>query len=105
MPSQTEGEKIQRLQADAESGIPRAQRHLANRYLRGRGLPQDRGLAATWMRRAAERGLATAQRSYGEFLEAGVGVEPDPEAAWVWFERAAVQGDPIAQRHLLRRDL
>ena len=102
MPLSDDGDKVRLLQADAEQGEPRAQRHLANRYLRGQGVPRDAGRAAYWMGLAAEAGLATAQRGYGEFLEQGVGVNPDPEQARQWYRRAAEQGDRIARQHLQR---
>ncbi|MFP4560595.1 MAG: tetratricopeptide repeat protein [Thiohalorhabdus sp.] len=95
-------EKVRLLEADAREGEARAQRHLANRYLRGRGLPTDPAQAAYWMRQAAEQGLAPAQRSFGEFLEQGIGLDPDPDAARGWYAAAAKQGDPVARRHLHR---
>nr|NIU79252.1 hypothetical protein [Gammaproteobacteria bacterium] len=88
------------LRADAERGEARAQRHLANRYLRGDGVPRDPEQGTQWMRRAAEQGLAPAQRAYGELLEQGIGVARDPAAARKWYEWAAARGDPIARRHL-----
>jgi len=93
---------VRLLQADAEQGEPRAQRHLANRYLRGRGVAEDPERAAYWMGRAAAAGLATAQRAYGEFLEQGVGQAADPDAARRWYRLAAEQGDPVAANHLSR---
>lgn len=95
-------EQLALLRADAERGVARAQRHLANRYLRGRGVPQDAALARAWMGRAASQGLAAAQRSYGEFLEQGIGGAPDRGQARRWYARAAAQGDPFAQEHLRR---
>jgi len=97
-----DADKVRLLQADAENGEARAQRHLANRYLRGKGLSADPEQAAYWMGQAAARGLAPAQRSYGEFLEQGVGVAVDGEAARYWYEQAAAQGDPVARKHLAR---
>lgn len=102
MPLPGDADKLRLLHEDAEKGEPRAQRHLANRYLRGQGVAPDPGRAAYWMGLAAEAGLAPAQRSYGEFLEQGVGAETDPEAAREWYRRAAEQGDPVARRHLER---
>lgn len=102
MPLSNDADKVRLLQDDAEAGEPRAQRHLANRYLRGQGLAADAERAAYWMGCAAQGGLATAQRSYGEFLEQGIGMAPDPEAARQWYARAADQGDPVARQHLQR---
>lgn len=95
-------EKLELLQRDAERGVVRAQRLLANRYLRGRGVAKDERLAAEWMRRAADQGLATAQRAYGELLEAGRGVSANFEEAVRWYLRAGEQGDPEALAHLRR---
>ena len=102
MPLSNDADKVRLLQDDAEAGEPRAQRHLANRYLRGQGVAADAKRAAYWMGQAAAAGLATAQRSYGEFLEQGTGSTADPEAARLWYARAAEQGDPVARQHLQR---
>ena len=97
-------EKVRRLLADAEAGEARAQRHLANRLLRGDGVTADPEEGGRWMRQAAEQGLPPAQRAYGELLEQGIGMAPNPAAARRWYERAAAQGDPIARKHLARWD-
>ena len=102
MPLGDDADKVRLLQADAEQGEARAQRHLANRYLRGQGVPEDAARAVYWMGRAAEAGLPAAQRSYGEFLEQGVGGAADPDKARQWYRRAAEQGDRIARQHLQR---
>ena len=90
------------LLEDAERGVARAQRHLANRYLRGRGVACDPAMAAHWMRRAAEQGFPPAMRAWGEYLEQGVADAPDPAAALTWYRRAAERGDPHAAAHLAR---
>ncbi|MEJ2508896.1 MAG: sel1 repeat family protein [Gammaproteobacteria bacterium] len=90
------------LLKDAERGVARAQRHLANRYLRGRGVARDPALAAQWMRRAAEQGFPPAMRAWGEYLEQGVAGPKDVAAASVWYRRAAACGDPLARDHLAR---
>lgn len=95
--------KLQLLLHDADRGVARAQRHLANRYLRGRGVPQDLVAGAEWMRRAAEQGLSLAERDYAELLERGIGVEQNTHAAEIFYRRAADQGDPLAKRRLGRR--
>ncbi|MEF8792673.1 tetratricopeptide repeat protein [Thiohalorhabdus sp.] len=102
MPLSDDADKVRLLREDAEAGEARAQRHLANRYLRGKGVEADAEQAAHWMGRAAEGGLATAQRSYGEFLEQGIGIGVDTEAARRWYRQAAEQGDPMARQHLQR---
>ena len=95
-------ERLALLLEDAERGVARAQRHLANRYLRGRGVVRDPARAAHWMRRAAEQGFAPAMRAWGEYLEQGVGGPADPAAALTWYRRAAARGDPPAREHLAR---
>ena len=40
------------LQTDARQGMARAQRLLAMRYLRGRGVPKDEAIAFYWMQAA-----------------------------------------------------
>lgn len=97
-----DAERLELIKRDAERGVARAQRLLANRYLRGRGLAKDERLAAQWMRRAAEQGFATAQRVYGQLLEAGTGVSTNFEEAVRWYLRAAEQGDAEALEHLRR---
>ncbi len=90
------------LQADAKQGIARAQRLLSTRYLRGRGVPKDEGIAFYWMQLAAKQNYATAQRSLGELYENGSGIMLDINIASHWYGLAALQGDSIAQKHLQR---
>ena len=54
------------LQTDAKHGIARAQRLLAMRYLRGRGVPKDQAIAFYWMQLAAQQHFSLAQRSLGD---------------------------------------
>ena len=55
-------QKVMLLRQAADQGDARAQRLLALRYWRGRGMEQDLELAAKWMQRAAAQGLSLAQR-------------------------------------------
>lgn len=103
-PPRDADERLALLLEDAERGIARAQRHLANRYLRGRGVARDPERAAHWMRRAAEQGFPPAMRAWGEYLEQGIGVPADPGAALAWYRRAAARGDPLARDYLAQRD-
>ena len=93
------------LQADAQQGIARAQRLLAIRYQRGRGVPKDEAIAFYWMQRAAQQKFALAQRSLGELYENGSGVAQDINLASDWYALAAVQGDSTAADHLQRLGL
>lgn len=94
--------RLRLLMEDAERGEARAQRLLALRYLRGRGVGRDPALAYQWMERAAAQGLALAQRSLGELLEQGVCGPRDMAGAERLYRLSAQQGDPIARHHLAR---
>ncbi|QKT02926.1 sel1 repeat family protein [Ectothiorhodospiraceae bacterium 2226] len=98
-----EAAQLALLQADAEAGVARAQRHLANRYLRGRGIQRDEAVGMMWLRRAAEQGLPQAQRELGEYLERGAGERAAVlEEAGRWYYLAARSGDRFAREHLAR---
>ena len=90
------------LQTDAKHGIARAQRLLAMRYLRGRGVPKDEAIAFYWMQLAAQQHFSLAQRSLGELYENGSGITLDITRASHCYRLAALQGDSIAQEHLQR---
>jgi TPR repeat protein len=90
------------LQTDAKHGIARAQRLLAMRYLRGRGVPEDQAIAFYWMQLAAQQHFSLAQRSLGELYEHGSGITLDITQASHWYRLAALQGDSIAKEHLQR---
>jgi len=95
-------ESAEILLIDAGHGIARAQRLLAIRYLRGRGLPKDEVVAFYWMQLAAQQNFPMAQRSLGEFYENGFGIALDIALASHWYGLAALQGDSIANEHLQR---
>ena len=90
------------LQTDAKQGIARAQRLLAMRYQRGRGVPKDEAIAFYWMQLAAQQSFARAQRSLGELYENGSGITRDITLASHWYRLAALQGDSTAKEHLQR---
>lgn len=90
------------LLIDAGHGIARAQRLLAIRYLRGRGVPKDEAVAFYWMQLAAQQNFPMAQRSLGELYENGLGIELDITLASHWYGLAALQGDSTAKEHLQR---
>jgi TPR repeat protein len=90
------------LQTDARLGIARAQRLLAMRYMRGRGVLKDEAIAFYWMTLAAQQNFSLAQRSLGELYEKGSGVAPDIIVASHWYHLAALQGDSIAKQHFQR---
>jgi hypothetical protein len=90
------------LQTDARQGIARAQRLLAIRYLRGRGVPKDEAIAFYWMQLAAKQNSAMAQRSPGELYENGSCITLGIATASHWYRLAAQQGDSTAEEHLQR---
>jgi len=70
-------ESVVVLQTDARQGVARAQRLLAMRYMRGRGVPKDEAVAFYWMQLAAQQNFTLAQRSLGELYENGSGIALD----------------------------
>ena len=95
-------ESAEILLADACHGIARAQRLLAIRYLRGRGVPKDEAVAFYWMQLAAQQHFSMAQRSLGELYENGFGIAKDITLASHCYGLAAAQGDSTAKEHLQR---
>ena len=95
-------ESAEILLTDASQGIARAKRLLAMRYLRGRGVPKDEGIAFYWMQLAAQQHFSMAQRSLGELYENGFGIALDITLASHWYCLAALQGDSTAKEHLQR---
>ena len=98
----TWSESAEVLQTDASLGIARAQRLLAIRYLRGRGVPKDEAIAFYWMQLAAQQHWSMAQRSLGELYENGSGIALNIALASHWYGLAALQGDSTAKEHLQR---
>ena len=95
-------ESAEILVIDASHGIARAQRLLAIRYLRGRGVCKDEAVAFYWMQLAAQQHFSMAQRSLGELYENGLGIALNLTLAFDWYRLAALQGDSIAKEHLQR---
>ena len=93
-------QKVMLMREDAAQGNARAQRLLALRYWRGRGMEQNLELAASWMHSAAAQGLSLAQRDLAGFYLNGIGVRQDPAKALELYLAAALQGDPIAKKYL-----
>ena len=95
-------ESAEILLIDARHGIARAQRLLAIRYLRGRGVSKNEAVAFYWMKLAAQQNFSMAERSLGELYENGFGIAPDISRASHWYRLAALQGDSTAKEHLQR---
>src|SRR3569623_987832 len=96
MLSRDDPAKFALLLHDATVGNTRAQRLLALRYLRGRGVTQDLAVAHRWLRLSADQSLALAQRDLGALYEQGIGVTQGMTEALRLYRLAAAQGDPIA---------
>jgi TPR repeat protein len=75
----------------AERGDARAQAQLGFMYATGRGVPQNRVLAAYWYRRGAEQGNPAAQHLLGLAYDKGQGVPPDHVLAHMWLNLAGAR--------------
>lgn len=69
----------------AEQGHGAAQFNIGVMLNNGRGVPQDHGEAARWLRKAAEQGMAEAQSYLGVMYSKGQGVPQDYKEAIRWF--------------------
>ncbi|MCY4224053.1 MAG: serine/threonine-protein kinase [Bacteroidetes bacterium] len=96
-----EGESIENIMADAQSGDADAQFKLGLAYDNGLfGMPEDLTEAVKWYDRAAHQGHAEAQLSLGFIYDLGQGVVEDDEEAVRWYREAAIQGLAMAQYSL-----
>jgi len=93
-------QKVTLLRQEATQGDARAQRLLALRYLRGRGMERDHECAAKWMHKAAAQGLSLALRDLADFYQNGIGVRKDQAKALALYRAAAAGGDSIAIKYL-----
>jgi len=93
-------QKIALLKENAERGDARAQRLLALRYWRGRGVGQSAERAAEWMKQAAAQGWVLAQRDLARFYQDGIGVQRDAVEALRLYRLAARQGDAVAENFI-----
>lgn len=88
---------ITKYQAAAESGDVEAQIRLYEAYSDGRGAPQDREKAFSWVMKAAQQGAALAEAIVGEaYLYGYAPVSQDFKQAHTWLERGAVHGNWVA---------
>lgn len=78
----------------AEYGDPRAAAYLGFMYFHGRGVPQNFGAAAHWLRLAAEQDLSAAQYYLGLMYDKGQGVPQDFVLAHVWLNLAVAHANP-----------
>jgi len=97
VPANAVNNELKGLIRDASAGSATAQNELGVRYLVGRGIAQDYGQAALWLRKAAAQDMTNAQYNLGVLFDSGRGVEPDPIEALIWFHSAAENGHGRAQ--------
>jgi len=93
-------EKFKQLLQTAKQGDAVAQRRVALRYEKGRGIERDFAAAATWYKAAAELGDVRAQDNYADLCLTGKGVPKDPSEAAKWYQRAADKGFSRSQYSL-----
>ena len=88
--------KVPELLVGAEAGDPDAMYHLAQRYRKGREVPQDLPRAVDWLLRAADLGHAHAQSSMGVRYYYGEGVPKNHRLAMKWYLSGAAKKEPEA---------
>jgi hypothetical protein len=88
--------KVPELKLGAEAGDPDAMYHLAQRYRKGREVPQDLPRAVDWLLRAADLGHAHAQSSMGVRYYYGEGVPKNHRLAMKWYLAGAAKREPEA---------
>ena len=88
--------KVPELIVGAEAGDPDAMYHLAQRYRKGREVPQDLPRAVDWLLRAADLGHAHAQSSMGVRYYYGEGVPKNHRLAMKWYLSGAAKKEPEA---------
>jgi len=90
------------LRERADRQDTKAQNQLALLYKEGKGVPEDDGKAAEWMRKAAEGGDATSQYMLAWFFYKGIGVPQDYAKTIEWAQKAMEKGDTTATTLLAR---
>ena len=96
------------LRERADKQDTKAQNQLALLYYEGKGVPEDEGRAAEWMRKAAEGGDAHSQYMLAWFFYKGIGVAQDYAKTIEWAQKAMEKGDTnaivlLARLHRLGR--
>jgi len=89
--SEDERQAIALVKAAAQMGLAAAQCDLGVRYMQGRGVPQDFGLAMENYRKAADQGNDAAMGNIKELYEKGFGVAEDPVKAAIWKRKSTEQ--------------
>ncbi len=91
----------------AEVGFPKAGTYLANLYLTGQGVNQDKKEASIWLLHSAKLGHNRAQYNLAAMLERGDGIPQNLEEALHWYQEAAKQntGDAAKKVQDLQKKL
>ena len=90
------------LRERADKQDTKAQNQLALLYYEGKGVPEDEGRAAEWMRKAAEGGDAHSEYMLAWFFYNGIGVAQDYVKTLEWAQKAMEKGDTNATVLLAR---
>lgn len=88
--------KVPELLVGAEAGDPDAMYYLAQRYRKGREVPQDLPRAVEWLLRAADLDHPHAQKSLGVRYYYGEGVPKNHRLAMKWYLAGAAKKEPEA---------
>ena len=88
--------KVPELEVGAAAGDPDAMYQLAQRYRKGREVPQDLPRAVDWLLRAADLGHAHAQSSMGVRYYYGEGVPKNHRLAMKWYLAGTEKCEPEA---------
>ena len=75
-----------------DQGEAEAQVLLGSMYEQGWGVPQDYGIALSWLRKAAEQGSAKGQALLGGMYVMGHGVPQDFVIGHMWLNLATAAG-------------
>ena len=86
--------EIREWRARAEQGHAEAQYVLAFIFAKGRGVKQNYGESARWLKKAADQGHAAAQHYLGLLYVAGKGVPKDRVRAYMWLKLASIRLPP-----------
>lgn len=88
------------IQIDGGSIESAAKTNLGYLHYMGKGVPQDKALAASLFTQAAKHGNYSAAYNLGQLYYHGEGVTKDIEAAQKWLTQSAKQGYALAQVNL-----
>jgi len=66
----------------------------------GKGVTQNKSMAAKWYTKAAEQGDANAQYNIGVAYQYGAGVAKYEAVAKEWFKLSAKQGNRMAKKEI-----